>query len=58
MDFLDLLQKINNMLYNVLGLNDLTLELQVYINTQRNKRDIHDPTEVVYVDENNKEFVQ
>ena len=58
MSYLNFLQKINNFLFSIFGLNDITLEFQVWINTKRCKNDVLDPSEVIYVDENNKEFVQ
>ena len=58
MSYLNFLQKINNFLFSIFGLNDITLEFQVWINTKRCKNDVADPSEVIYVDENNKDFVQ
>ena len=57
MDYLDLLQKINDILYKICGLTDKTLELQVYINTKRNEMDIPDKREIIEKD-NSGEFVQ
>ena len=57
MDYLDLLQKINDILYRICGLTDKTLELQVYINTKRNEMDIPDKREIIEKD-NIGEFVQ
>lgn len=58
MRYLDFLQKVNNFLYDIFGLNDFTLELQVFINSKRADGDVVDSSDVVYVDENGKEFVQ
>lgn len=57
MDYLDLLQKINDILYKICGLTDKTLELQVYINIKRNEMDIPDKREIIEKD-NSGEFVQ
>ena len=58
MSFLDLLQKVNNFLHDHLGLNAVTLELQVFINSRRSKRDIVDENEIVFTDDEGFEFVQ
>lgn len=57
MDYLDLLQIINNILYKINGLTDKTLELQVYINMKRNEINIPDKNEIIEKD-NTGEFVQ
>ena len=51
MDYLDVFQLINNLLYSVFGLNEITLEFQVYINTNRSKFNITDKTEIILNDE-------
>lgn len=58
MNYLDILQKINNTLYSKTGLNSITLKLQVWINTERSRKNIHDPKEVICIDENQNEYVQ
>ena len=57
MNYLDFIQQINNLLYNLFGLTDITLELQVYINTKRNELNIYDKSEVVTKDKDG-EFTQ
>lgn len=57
MDYLDVFQLINNLLYSVFGLNEITLEIQVYINTNRSKFNITDKTEIILNDEDGG-FVQ
>ena len=42
MDYLDFLQRINDVLFRVFGLNRVTLELQIRINTKRSEKDIVD----------------
>ena len=39
MNMLDRLQKMNDFLYEHMGLNRITLELQVFINSRRFKKD-------------------
>lgn len=58
MKFLDLLQKVNNFLHENLGLNTLTLELQVFINSRRSKKDIVDEREIIFTDDEGYNFVQ
>lgn len=53
MDYLDLLQKINNKLFELFGLKDFIIDFQVYINTQRHIKDKTDITEII-----NEGFVQ
>ena len=57
MDYLDVFQLINNLLYSAFGLNEITLEIQVYINANRNKFNITDKTEIILNDEDGG-FVQ
>ena len=58
MSFLDLLQKANTFLFDNLGLNAVTLELQVFINSRRSKKDIVDENEIIFTDEEGFEFIQ
>ena len=55
---LEQLQTLNEAIYNHYGLNDATLELQVYINKIRHDEDIHDPTEVIPNNADDGEWVQ
>ena len=57
MDYLDILQQINNFLYTILGFNEYILEIQVFINSKRNELNIPDANEVIYTDETG-EYVQ
>lgn len=57
MDYLDLLQQTNNIIYRLFGLTDYTLELQVYINMKRNETDTCDYTEIISSDDKG-EYVQ
>lgn len=47
MNYLDLLQKINNFLYKIFGANGLVVDLQVKINTKRAEKDISDPNDLI-----------
>lgn len=58
MKFLDLLQKVNDFLHRTLGLNTVTLELQVFINSRRYKKDVVDDNEIVFTDDEGFDFVQ
>ena len=58
MSFLDLLQKVNDFLHENLGLNTVTLELQVFINSRRFRKDVVDDNEIVFTDDEGFEFVQ
>lgn len=58
MSFLDLLQKVNDFLHRTLGLNTVTLELQVFINSRRYKKDVVDDNEIVFTDDEGFDFVQ
>ena len=57
MDCLDILQKINNVMYSLFGFNDCVLEVQVYINSKRAQKNKRDKKEVVYIDKYG-EYVQ
>ena len=52
-----ILQKINDILYNLLGLNNLTFKLQLIINKRRARKNIVDKKDVICIDENGK-FIQ
>lgn len=47
LDYLDLLQRINNLLYWLLGDHDIVIGLQVYINNERHELDLHDRNELI-----------
>lgn len=57
MNYLDILQLVNDLLYKICGLTDYTLELQVFINMKRNELNICDKSEIVIKDEDG-EFTQ
>ena len=46
-DYLDLLQKISNLIFKMLGDNTIAIDLQVYINTQRHELDLPDENELI-----------
>ena len=58
MGYLDYLQKLNDYCFDKFGLNSLTLGLQLRINKKRHLQDQHDSSEVVFVDDEDNEFVQ
>lgn len=47
LDYLDLLQKFNNLLYGLLGDRDIVIGIQVYINNERHELDLHDKNELI-----------
>lgn len=51
-------QKQINRMFEEEGLTDEILKKQIDLNKERHELDIHDPTETVYVDDENNEFVQ
>lgn len=51
-------QKDINRMFEEEGLTDEILKKQIELNKERNRLDIHDPTETLYVDEDGKVFVQ
>lgn len=55
--YLDLLQAINNILYEILGTSDIVINLQIYINQHRHDNDIVDKKEILLYD-NEKPIVQ
>ena len=55
--YLDLLQAINNILYQIMGTADVVINLQVYINQRRYDKDIVDEKEILLYD-NRKPIVQ
>ena len=46
-DYLDFLQKLNNALYRILGDHTIVINIQVYINKQRNELDLHDTANMI-----------
>lgn len=57
MNYLDILQKINNTLYNIFGDKKFVIDFQVYINQKRFKLNEIDATEIIIEDDDGK-FVQ
>ena len=51
MTYLDFLQRINDLLFRVFGLNRVTLELQIRINSKRSEKDIVDEKQVFVFDD-------
>lgn len=56
-NYLNFLQKINNLLYSVFGDKDFVINFQVFINTKRHEKDETDISEIITSDEN-MEYVQ
>ncbi len=46
-DYLDLFQKINNLIFKILGENSISIDLQVYINGKRHELDLPDEKELI-----------
>ena len=55
--YLDLLQNINDILYQILGASDIVINLQIHINQRRHNNDIVDKKEILLYD-NEKPIVQ
>lgn len=51
-------QKEINSMFEEEGLTDEILKKQIELNKERNRLDINDPSETLYVDEDGKVFVQ
>ena len=49
--YLDLLQKINNVLYKILGTSSIVINMQIYINKKRHASDKVDKNEILLYDE-------
>lgn len=47
MDYLDLLQKINNLIFKIMRDNSITINLQVFINERRHELDLPDENELI-----------
>lgn len=47
MDYLDLLQKINNLIFKIMRDNSITINLQVFINGKRHELDLPDENELI-----------
>lgn len=56
-NYINFLQKINNLLYSVFGDKDFIINFQVFINTKRHENDETDISEIITSDEN-MEYVQ
>ena len=56
-NYINFLQKINNLLYSVFGDKDFVINFQVFINTKRHENDETDMSEIIASDEN-MEYVQ
>ena len=46
-DYLDLLQKINNLIFKIMRDNSITINLQVFINGRRHMLDLPDENELI-----------
>ena len=57
MNYLDILQDINNILYSIFGDKKFVINFQVYINQKRFKLNKTDATEIIIEDDDGK-FVQ
>lgn len=49
--YLDLLQKINNVLYKILGASSTAINMQIYINKKRHANDEVDKNEILLYDD-------
>lgn len=49
--YLDLLQKINNVLYKILGASNIVINMQIYINKKRHENDKVDKNEILLYDD-------
>ena len=58
MTYLRLLQKLNNLFHSIFKDASFVINFQAYINTKRHEKDIVDKNEIIYIDENLKEYVQ
>lgn len=47
MDYLDLLQKVNDLFYRLLGDSDIVIRIQVYINKERHELDLPGDDELI-----------
>lgn len=47
LDYLDLLQKINNLIFKIMRDNSITIKLQVFINGRRHMLDLPDENELI-----------
>lgn len=57
MNYLDILQTINNILYEIFSDKDFVIDIQIYINKKRFERNEPDPNSVILYDDG-KPFVQ
>ena len=49
--FLNIVQKINNILYKYFGMRDIILNIQLYINKQRHNNNDIDKQDILFYDE-------
>ena len=49
--YLDLLQKINNVLYKILGASSIVINMQIYINKKRHANDEVDKIDILLYDD-------
>ena len=47
MDYLDLLQKVNDLFFKIMGDNSIVINLQVFINGKRHELDLPDSNELI-----------
>ena len=47
MDYLDFLQKVNDLFFKLIGDNSITINLQVFINGKRHELDLPDEKELI-----------
>ena len=47
MDYLDVLQKVNDLFFRIIGDNSIVINLQVFINGKRHKLDLPDENELI-----------
>lgn len=47
MDYLDVLQKVNDLFFKIMEDNSITINLQVFINRRRHELDLHDEKELI-----------
>lgn len=55
--YINILQKINNLLYKIFKDTGFVIDLQVYINKKRFEKNEPDPNSIIYYDDD-KPFIQ
>lgn len=58
MNYLRLLQKLNNLFHTIFKDASFVISFQAYINTKRHEKDLADKNEIIYIDEDLNEYVQ